>query len=272
MDRGCTRLMVWTVVGLAVLLVGGFSLAEARGGKVQKRLPRWEYGTVVLNRFSEANQMAPVVFRHWVHRAKHTCRLCHVDIGFAMEAGGTGIHEEDNRMGLFCGTCHNGKEAFGWETAKGGKTVQNCNRCHAESPVGMDQNLRNEFMQLASTLPRGLLGDGIDWMQAEEQGLIQPKDFIEGVSFPRPKMTHEQGEINLDSKLGGLPDIVFSHKKHAVWNGCEVCHPDLFALKAGTTKFTMQEIFDGLYCGACHGEVAFPLQDCGLCHTKPVTQ
>jgi c(7)-type cytochrome triheme protein len=84
-------------------------------------------------------------------------------------------------------------------------------------------------------------------------------------------MKHE-GEINLDSKLAGLPDIIFSHKKHAVWNGCEVCHPDLFALKAGTTKFTMQEIFDGLYCGACHGEVAFPLQDCGLCHTKPVNQ
>jgi hypothetical protein len=28
-------------------------------------------------------------FRHWLHRSKYTCRLCHVDIGFAMEAGGT---------------------------------------------------------------------------------------------------------------------------------------------------------------------------------------
>jgi len=32
-----------------------------------------------------------VVFDHWLHRAKFTCRLCHVDIGFAMKAEATDI-------------------------------------------------------------------------------------------------------------------------------------------------------------------------------------
>ena len=26
----------------------------------------------------------------------------------------------------------------------------------------------------------------------------------------------------------------------------------------------------GLYCGACHGKVAFPTYDCQLCHTAEV--
>ena len=35
-------------------------------------------------------------------------------------------------------------------------------------------------------------------------------------------------------------------------------------------KFSMVENFEGKFCGACHGSVAFPNQDCGLCHAKPV--
>jgi hypothetical protein len=32
----------------------------------------------------------------------------------------------------------------------------------------------------------------------------------------------------------------------------------------------MQQIFEGQYCGACHGSVAFPNTDCRLCHTEDV--
>jgi c(7)-type cytochrome triheme protein len=41
-------------------------------------------------------------------------------------------------------------------------------------------------------------------------------------------------------------------------------------VKKGATKYSMVEIFDGKYCGACHMTVAFPLTDCGRCHTRPV--
>lgn len=67
-----------------------------------------------------------------------------------------------------------------------------------------------------------------------------------------------------------MPEIVFSHNKHSVWNGCELCHPDLFGVEKGKTKYTMQDVFDGLYCGACHGKVAFSNLDCQLCHLKEV--
>ncbi len=240
-------------------------------GRSRKKLPPYEYGTVVIDQFSEANKMAPVIFRHWVHRSKNTCRLCHVDIGFSMKAGATGIREEDIRAGRYCGVCHNGKDVFGWEQKNVlGKTEKNCDRCHSRYPVGMDSAIKNKFFKLASTLPRGRFGNGIEWVEAEEKGLIKPKDFIEGVSFPRSKMRNYKGEIDITAKLAGLPDIIFSHKKHSVWNGCELCHPDIFTLKSGATKFTMVDNFNNKYCGVCHGKVAFPLRDCGLCHAKPL--
>ena len=68
-----------------------------------------------------------------------------------------------------------------------------------------------------------------------------------------------------------MPAIIFSHKKHTVWNGCELCHPEIFVgVKKGATKYSMVEIFDGKYCGVCHTNVAFPLLDCQRCHTEPV--
>lgn len=268
MSRNVRSGFVW-ILSAALVLV--FSSPAVSQGKVKKRLPPHEYGTIVMNNVSEANGAMPVVFRHWVHRSKHSCQLCHVDIGFAMEAGQTQIREADNREGRFCGVCHNGKEAFSWEEKSLiGETKQNCDRCHAKLPLGRDEAIRTTFAKVTGSLPEGRFGNGIDWAKASRDGLVKPKNFIEGISFPRTKMKHEEGDVNLDAKLAGLPDIVFSHKEHAVWNSCDLCHPDLFALKVGQTKFTMQEIFAGQYCGACHGQVAFPLQDCGRCHIKSV--
>src|SRR5512137_1062661 len=90
-----------------VLLVGA-SLAWAQGGvKKKKPLPS-EYGRMIISNFSQQSGMPPVVFDHWVHRSMFTCRLCHVDIGFAMSAGATKIRAADNMNGIYCGTCHNG--------------------------------------------------------------------------------------------------------------------------------------------------------------------
>jgi len=68
-----------------------------------------------------------------------------------------------------------------------------------------------------------------------------------------------------------MPDIIFSHAKHTVWNGCEGCHPEIFmGVKRGATKYSMVDIFEGKYCGACHVAVAFPTIDCQRCHSRPV--
>lgn len=47
-----------------------------------------------------------VVFSHWRHRARYSCRVCHYELGFELQANATPITEEDNRNGEFCGACH----------------------------------------------------------------------------------------------------------------------------------------------------------------------
>ena len=101
-------------------------------------------------------------------------------------------------------------------------------------------------------------------------GLIKPVDFIEGVSIKRQTLP-AQKDFALTPHMLGMPDIIFSHAKHTVWNGCELCHPEIFVgVKRGRRSTRWCEIFEGKYCGACHVTVAFPLIDCQRCHSKPV--
>src|SRR3990172_11845730 len=95
---------------LCIMVCSGIALAQT--GTKKKRALAYDYGKVVLNNYSEKAGLAPVVFDHWLHRARFTCRLCHVDIGFAMKAGGTDIKAVDNVNGYYCGTCHNGTSIF----------------------------------------------------------------------------------------------------------------------------------------------------------------
>ncbi len=254
---------------VAALVVGGmaWSLAMSQTFGVRKRRPRpAEYGTEIIDNASTRNGIAAVAFPHWVHRVRYTCRLCHVDIGFAMTAGATGITEEDNRHGMYCGTCHNGKIAFPWEETASGSTKKNCERCHS---VGMNVAMKNDFYALREKMPRQRFGNGIDWLKAEEGGLIELIDTLPGVSFQRPKLQDPSDE-ELVAREINMPTIIFSHKKHAVEAGCELCHPQIFPIKKGATTYSMQDIFDGKYCGACHGKVSFPNADCQRCHTEPV--
>ena len=259
-------------VFLGVSMLTGFFLmtflVDVHAFGVKKKRPRLdEYGNVVINNFSEKEKIAPVVFKHWLHRAKYTCRLCHVDIGFAMQAGGTGMTETDNKNGMYCGACHNGKEAFGpHEKRKSGVTVPTCERCHS---YGKDVDFKYDFYTFRKQFPPERFGNGIDWLTTEDQNLVTLKDHIEGVSIRRSKI-QEPKEFDLKPKEPNMPDIIFSHKKHTVWNGCELCHPEIFGVKKNSVPYSMQEIFAGLYCGACHGTVAFPNIDCQRCHTKAV--
>ncbi|HEX2768583.1 MAG TPA: c(7)-type cytochrome triheme domain-containing protein [Geobacteraceae bacterium] len=113
---------------LTVIVCAG--IAFAQGGVRKKRVPLYEYGNVTINNFSTKAGLAPVVFQHWSHRAKYTCRVCHVDIGFAMRGGETRIKAADNMRGFYCGTCHNGSMPF-----KEGKVFDAC----AKLSSGADQ-------------------------------------------------------------------------------------------------------------------------------------
>ena len=254
---------------LLVLVLAVFPIDARAQDAVKKRRPLpHEFGRAVIANSSEKAGLAPVVFDHWLHRAKFTCRLCHVDLGFAMKAGATGIKAVDNIKGFYCGACHDGRRAFAsCDTPQKKESRAACLRCHSE---GREVNPQIDFSAFTANLPRGRFGNGIDWEKAEEMGLIKPVDFLEGISIPRKPLT-AQKDFALSAKLVGMPDIIFSHQKHTVWNGCELCHPEIFVgVKRGTTKYTMVENFQGKYCGACHVTVAFPLIDCQRCHTGPV--
>ena len=260
------------LVIVMVLVFTGMTMAQT-GMKKRRPLP-YEYGRVVLDNYATKSGLAPVVFDHWLHRAKFTCRLCHVDIGFAMKAATTGIKASDNMQGYYCGTCHNGKmvvddrkvfESCSDDSAQ--KTAALCERCHS---FGKKIKKEYDFRTFTKNLPRGRFGNGVDWEKAEAEGKVKPLNFIEGVSFKREPLD-VQKDFELEAKVQGMPDIIFSHRKHTVWNGCELCHPEIFiGVKKGTTQYSMVENFEGKYCGVCHRSVAFPLLDCQRCHTKPV--
>ena len=84
-----------------------------------------EYGDVVINNYSDAAGMRPVVFPHWFHRVRFRCKVCHADLGFEFKAGGNQINMLKIIDGQFCGSCHNGELAW---------SVENCNLCHSAKP------------------------------------------------------------------------------------------------------------------------------------------
>lgn len=262
------------LVPMSFVVLSATVVLAASGVRPKQPKP-YEYGSVRIANHSPAAGMAPVQFDHWVHRSKFTCRLCHVDIGFAMKGGGSDIRAADNARGYFCGSCHdgrftvNGRPLFAaCDPSLVGSGEPRCVRCHRTEP---DPALADRFITFASRLPRERLGNGINWELAEEKGFLTLQDTLPGISLPRPKMAVQQ-DFALSAKVKGLPEIIFSHRKHTVWNGCEVCHPDIFAgVKRGSTKYSMLDINEGKYCGTCHRSVAFPLQDCQRCHVKETT-
>ena len=233
-----------------------------------------DYGKVVIKNHVKQSGFAPVVFDHWVHRSQFTCRLCHVDIGFTMSSGGTDITAAANKQGLYCGACHDGKRIFNGKqlfaacsdnVPKEGSS--RCDRCHS---LGKKVARERDFAAFAEKLPKEAFGNKINWEEAEAKGLIKLTDFLEGVSIKRPPLK-QQKDFSVEVKASWIGEVVFSHKKHSLWNGCEVCHPEIFPnVQKGSTKYSMFQIINGQYCGVCHDRVAFPLQDCQRCHVKPV--
>lgn len=64
--------------------------------------------------------------------------------------------------------------------------------------------------------------------------------------------------------------VVFSHDVHtkakAINDNCTICHEKIYRNKS-VRPVSMAEMYKGKSCGACHGKIAFPLGECGRCHT-----
>ena len=81
-----------------------------------------EYGDVIINNYSTKAGINPVVFPHWFHRIRYTCKVCHHDLGIHFKAGDNKIKMLDLMNGQYCGTCHNGEIAWG---------IDRCDLCHS---------------------------------------------------------------------------------------------------------------------------------------------
>ena len=251
---------------LGVLLVGGAGEAIERWelGKVIQAMPPngpfWKYGNVVMRRKSARAGMPPVVFPHWSHRARYTCRVCHLELGFSMHSGDSGITREQYLEGRFCGACHDGKTAF---TVQNGDPAQ-CGRCHMKDTRDLEQR----FARFAASLPMTSFGNSIDWTEALRSGLITPVNSIRTEAFSMPFPEKLRAPIKLGT-TSPRSDVTFSHEDHFAELDCSSCHPDIFNIKKkGTEAFTMESNMYGNFCGACHLRVAFPMNDCRRCHPQ----
>lgn len=126
---------------LILKLLRRLSLSLALGLALGLAAPaQAEYGDVVMNNYSDAAGMRPVIFPHWFHRVRFRCKVCHADLGFQFKAGGNQVDMLKIIDGQFCGSCHNGELAW---------SAENCNLCHSAKPGTPTQVHESTLQKLA---------------------------------------------------------------------------------------------------------------------------
>lgn len=220
--------------------------------------PAEQYGNVVMRRSSKKTGMPPVVFPHWSHRARYTCRVCHIELEFAMRSGGSGITRGKYLAGKFCGACHNGTKAFSVRDEE----PRQCDRCHMKDAAALNKR----FQSFAAGLPATSFGNRIDWGAALTDGLIAPQNTLSGGTslIKTPEALQKPLDLGTSAPRSS---VAFSHGEHLAEMDCSICHPDIFNIKKkGTRLFSMEINIYGQFCGVCHMRVAFPMNDCRRCH------
>ncbi len=114
------------------------------------------------------------------------------------------------------------------------------------------------------SLARSNLGNYVDWVAALGKKQIQPRWDVRD-----PKAQATVMDLNIVREVkGSMHDVVFPHKQHTEWLDCSNCHPAIFTPQKGSNQISMAAIMLGQKCGVCHGKVAFPIQECRLCHAR----
>jgi c(7)-type cytochrome triheme protein len=213
-----------------------------------------EYGNILINRVSEQERILPVAFSHWTHRLRYTCEVCHSELEFNMKLNNTEINHLELENGRYCGACHDGKTAFDHK--------ESCFNCHN----GDSSRVKREFVYFGKKpFPTTEYGNGIDWTESLRRGLISPRRYLKD----EPSFMNFDRTVELTAEMGRIPPAYFSHKSHLDWMNCDMCHPELFNIKRKATEgFSMNEILKGNFCGVCHLNVAFPIDDCSRCHPE----
>ncbi len=212
---------------------------------------------------SSPSKLFSVTFPHSAHTRWLTCGNCHPAIfPLKRQAAPTVVTMAKIQAGQYCGACH-GRVAFGAEGR--------CARCHTKIPATAGWRPSEEprkpieratsWDEAAKLLP--VTGGVPDWAKALAEGILAPRPGLD------PKAT-EEPPFPLDVELVPADNpalkVVFPHGAHTAWVACTNCHPGIFQMAKGVDPITMEKIYAGEYCGACHGKVAFPITACGRCH------
>lgn len=118
-------------------------------------------------------------------------------------------------------------------------------------------------------LPRDHFGQ-VNWAKAVYDGLLQPKDSIPGGPVQGPPDGPFPNFIPFNVKAAMMADVLFPHDIHNFWLDCKNCHPAIFKPKIGANPMSMRDIWQGKFCGRCHGTVAFETKtetNCRRCHS-----
>jgi c(7)-type cytochrome triheme protein len=137
-------------------------------------------------------------------------------------------------------------------------------RDEVHDPNGPGMALLQEPAEALAALPPDNAGNQVRWMQALDQGHINPRSQI----LPATTLNLRNTDVLLKNS-GEMPMVRFPHRQHTAWLDCSNCHDQLFERTAGATKINMFLILQGEKCGLCHGAVAFPLTECTRCHSVP---
>lgn len=211
-----------------------------------------EYGTLLLDRRASKHGQKPVLFSHWRHRVKFTCRVCHTELGISMQLNATSVGSDSHRPGRFCGACHNGTLSFGHQ--------DNCTKCHTGS-IAEDSAALVLFRDGAPV--RNSFGDGVNWVELLRRGTIKPLTTLQ----TEPKTFQPQKTITMETQGGVIPPVFFPHRAHTDWLDCSSCHPELFPQGESREESARKYLFRPCRrCGSCHVRVAFPFNDCQRCH------
>lgn len=123
------KVRIFLLIAIMVALFGATKIPVASA----------EYGDIVLNNYSSKSGIRPVIFPHWFHRVRFSCKSCHSDLGFQMKAGANQINMLKIINGEYCGACHNGQMAW---------AVENCDLCHSAKKNTPTQVIKEHAIEL----------------------------------------------------------------------------------------------------------------------------
>lgn len=116
-------------------------------------------------------------------------------------------------------------------------------------------------------LPKDEIGL-VNWSKAYAEKLITPLGTMDG-SEEKHYEGYLENLIFMQAQVVIMADVLFPHGMHSDLMSCNSCHPRPFKKKIGANNIKMKEIFQGKWCGKCHGKVAFPTKPyhtCWRCH------